>query len=88
MSGFVDNHPLSRDLPEFKTQIHRLKKDNSHFANLLKKYEKLDKEIVRIEQRVEYQDGITLDGMKSERVYMKDELVSMLRKVHDNASAD
>lgn len=88
MSEFVDNHPLSRDLPEFKEQIHTLKLNNAHFTKLMQKYESLDKEIVRIEQGVEYQDGLTLDGMKSERVHLKDELVSMLRKEKDNTSAN
>jgi len=80
MSGLVDNHPLSRDLPKFKEQIHSLKMENNHFSRLMDKYEELDKEIVRIEQGVEYRDDLTLDGMKSKRVHLKDELVSIIQK--------
>lgn len=79
MSGFVDNHPLSRDLPEYKERIHDLKMNNGHFSKLMQKYESLDKEIVRIEQGVEHRDDLTLDGMKTKRVHLKDELVEMLR---------
>lgn len=80
MSGLVDNHPLARDLPNYKKQIHTQKMENRHFANLLEKYEALDKEIVRIEQGVEHRDDLTLDGMKSQRVQLKDELVEILQK--------
>jgi uncharacterized protein YdcH (DUF465 family) len=79
MSKLVDNHPLSRDLPEFKDKIHDLKLENAHFRRLFDKYEALDKDIVRAEQRVENVDDLELDGLKMQRVQLKDELVGILK---------
>ncbi len=79
MSEFVDNHPLGRDLPEYKEEIHALKLNDAHFVRLMERYETLDKEIVRAEQGLEYHEDLELDGMKMERVKLKDELVEMLR---------
>jgi len=81
MSGYVDNHPLSRDLPEFRDAIHQLKMNNNHFQKMMTAYESLDKEIVRAEQGVEHIDDLDLDDMKIRRVSLKDELTDMLRKV-------
>ena len=80
MSKLVDNHPLARDLPENKDKIHDLKLENAHFMRLFEKYEALDKDIVRAEQRVENLDDLELDALKMQRVQLKDELVDMLQK--------
>lgn len=79
MSKLVDNHPLSRDLPEYKDTIHHLKSSNAHFSRLMSEYEDLDKHIVRIEQGVETANGLELDELKMKRVNSKDYLVDMLR---------
>ncbi len=79
MSGYVDNHPLARDLPEYRDAIHKLKMSNNHFHRKMTEYETLDKEIVRFEQGVENIDDLELDGMKMQRVKKKDELTEMLR---------
>jgi uncharacterized protein YdcH (DUF465 family) len=47
---------------------------------LFEKYEALDKDIVRAEQRVENLDDLELDALKMQRVQLKDELVDMLQK--------
>ncbi len=74
MSGLVDNHPLSRDLPELKDSIHALKLDDAHFAKELERYEALDKEIVRIEQGLELRTDDELEALKVQRVHLKDAL--------------
>ena len=79
MSQFVDNHPLARDLPEFKDAIHDLKMGDAHFSRLMENYEALDKSIVRAEQGVEHIEDLELDGMKMQRVQLKDELHAMLK---------
>ena len=81
MSKLVDNHPLARDLPEYKAAIHDLKSNNAHFSRLMEEYEALDKQVVRIEQNVERADDLELDNMKMQRVQKKDYLVEMLRKI-------
>lgn len=79
MSQYVDNHSLAQDLPEFRQAIHDLKKHNSHFSRLLGKYETLDKNIVRVEQGLEYLPDLELDALKLERVQLKDNLVNLLK---------
>ena len=79
MSELVDNHPLSRDLPEYKETIHTLKLKNAHFTRIMSEYETLDKQIVRIEQGVERAEDLELDELKMQRVKTKDYLVDMLR---------
>lgn len=80
MSQLVDNHPLARDLPEYKDTIHDLKMNDAHFSRLMEEYETFDKEIVRIEQGLEHVADLELDGMKMKRVKMKDELMALLQK--------
>lgn len=79
MSEFVDNHPLARDLPEFKESIHALKLDNNRFSKQMTTYEDLDKEIVRTEQGVDLKSDLELDALKMKRVHLKDELYQMLK---------
>lgn len=80
VSEFVDNHPLARDLPEYRDSIHALKIDDRRFSLQMEKYEALDKEIVRVEQGVEHMPDLELDALKMQRVQLKDDLVDMLKK--------
>lgn len=78
MSQLVDNHPLSRDFPDLKDEIHRLKSTNAHFVRLNDDYEAIDKAIVRAEQGVEHPGHDELETMKVRRVRLKDQLYAML----------
>jgi len=80
MSDYVDNHPLSRDLPQYRQAIRDLKMNNKHFSRLLVEYEAIDKKIVRIEQGVEHTDDLELDALKMKRVHLKDDLVEHLQQ--------
>jgi uncharacterized protein YdcH (DUF465 family) len=80
MSQLVDNHPLAQDLPEYRDAIHNMKMNNAHFSRLMEEYEALDKQIVRAEQGVEYIPDLELDGLKMQRVKLKDDLVSQLQQ--------
>ena len=78
MSQLIDNHPLSRDFPELKDEIHRLKKTNAHFVKLHDDYESVDKAVVRAEQGLEHPGPDQLETMKVNRVRLKDQLYTML----------
>ncbi|MEZ5739522.1 MAG: YdcH family protein [Burkholderiaceae bacterium] len=78
MSESVDNHPLGRDFPESRDAIHKLKTGNAHFANLMHKYEEIDRAIVRAEQGVEHVSAEQLEPMKVQRVRLKDQLYQMI----------
>ncbi len=79
MSQLVDNHPLSRDFPELKDTIHRLKQDNAHFARLNEAYESVDKAVVRAEQGLEHLAHEQLEALKVQRVKLKDQLYAILK---------
>ena len=79
MSQYVDNHSLAEDLPEHRETIHRLKMNDAHFAKCMDQYESLDKHIVRIEQGLEHIPDLELDGLKMQRVQLKDDLVRQLQ---------
>lgn len=80
MSQFVDNHPLSRDLPEFKGTIHELKMKDAHFSRLMSEYESVDKEVVRAEQSVDLRKDEEIDTLKMTRVQLKDTLYQILQQ--------
>jgi uncharacterized protein YdcH (DUF465 family) len=74
----VDHHPLVKDFPEFRERIHSLKHD-AHFARLSREYEALDKEIVRLEDGVEQAGDSALEGLKKQRLAIKDLLYALLK---------
>ncbi|MEZ5658082.1 MAG: YdcH family protein [Burkholderiaceae bacterium] len=80
MSQFVDNHPLGRDFPELKDQIHALKTGDAHFSKLFDEYEAIDREVVRAEQGVEHLGDFDLEDLKKKRLALKDELYGLLKK--------
>ena len=76
----IDNHPssLADEFPELKDKIHTLKMDNAHFARLFEQYNDRDREIVRIEVGVENAGDFGLEGLKKQRMLLKDQLYNML----------
>jgi len=74
----IENHSLANELPEFKNQIHDLKTTNMHFHRLFNEYHDLDKDIHRIETGVENTSDQYLDGLKLQRLHLKDEMLSMI----------
>ena len=45
----LSHHPLVKEFPDYKEQIHELKMTNNHFSKLMKEYEEVDKHVFRIE---------------------------------------
>lgn len=74
----IENHSLANELPEHKERIHDLKINNMHFHRLFNEYHDLDKDIHRIEQGVENTSDQYLDGLKLQRLHLKDEMLGML----------
>ncbi|GAA6134739.1 DUF465 domain-containing protein [Oceaniserpentilla sp. 4NH20-0058] len=74
----IENHSLANELPEHKELIHDLKINNMHFHRLFNEYHDLDKDIHRIEQGVENTSDQYLDGLKLQRLHLKDEMLGML----------
>ena len=76
----VEHHPLIRDFPEMREQLHSLRQSDRHFANLAESYEALDKRNCRAEDGIEALDDATLTGLKQERVALKDDIARQLKR--------
>ena len=75
----LTHHPLVQEFPEYKDTIHQLKMANNRFHNLMDQYEELDKQIFRIEDGEEPTSDEYLEGLKKERVALKDQIYQMLK---------
>ncbi len=75
----VEHHDLSHDFPEYREKIHELKISDHHFANLFDEYNKVDREVRRIEQEIETPSDAYTEELKKKRVKLKDELYLLLR---------
>lgn len=74
------HHKLSEEFPQYKEQIHTLKMGNAHFANILGKWEEVDKQIARAEARIELMSEAEEEMLRKQRLALKDEIYKMLRE--------
>ena len=77
----IEHHPLTKEFPEFRDQIHTLKEGDAHFARMMDEYEEVDKEIVRIETEQEARTDEYLEDRKKVRLSLKDKLYAALKAV-------
>ena len=73
------SHDLHKEFPDLTDKIHALKTGNHHFARLFEQYGTLDNQIVKIEEGITPMDGLALEGLKKERLKLKDDLYDMLK---------
>ncbi|WP_028536517.1 YdcH family protein [Paludibacterium yongneupense] len=66
--------------PEFRDLISKLKKEDEHFSRLFNKHNDLDQQIKNIENRIEPEGRAGVDGLKKEKLKLKDELYQILKK--------
>jgi uncharacterized protein YdcH (DUF465 family) len=71
-------HELAEEFPEMTDRLHALKTTNSHFARLVEEYHDLNREIHRMETRVEPTSEDVEEELKRRRVRLKDEIAQML----------
>jgi len=74
-----EKHDLIHELPEHKERIHELKLSNKHFEKLFNKYHDLDHQVRRIEEGIETPADEFVEGLKKERLQLKDELFGMIK---------
>ena len=75
---FGEKHDLVHELPEHRERIHQLKTSNEHFAKLFDEYHELDHQILRMEEGIETPSDEVLEELKKKRLYLKDQLYSMI----------
>jgi uncharacterized protein YdcH (DUF465 family) len=76
----LEHHPLHREFPDLKHQLQRLLANDGHFARLAEEYAAVDKRIYQVESGREAMDELQIQGLKRQRVALKDELDERLRK--------
>ncbi len=76
----IEAHDLVHEFPEHRERIHEMKMNDAHFARLFEEYHTVNKEVQRIEQRVENTSDEYLEEQKKKRLALKDELYGMLTK--------
>ena len=69
---------LDEDFPDMAERIHELKTTDNHFARLVEEYHELNRQIHRIETRVEPSSEDVEEELKRKRVRLKDEIAQML----------
>ncbi|MEY4011267.1 MAG: hypothetical protein RIT22_391 [Bacteroidota bacterium] len=75
----MERHDLLHELPEYQDRIHQLKLENAHFRKVFDEYHELEHEIHRINTGVETVTDEQLHQLKANLLFMKDELVSIIK---------
>lgn len=75
----MENHDLHHEFPQHEEKIHSLKISDTHFRRIFDQYHHVNKDIHRVETSGVYTDE-ELKILKSKRLHLKDELLSMLEK--------
>jgi uncharacterized protein YdcH (DUF465 family) len=71
-------HELAEEFPEFTDRMRELNASNGHFARLADEYHDVNRQIHRIETRVEPAAEDVEEELKRRRVRLKDEIAQML----------
>lgn len=71
-------HELAEEFPEAAEKIHALKTTNAHFARLAETYHEVNREIHRIETRIEPTSDEVEQELRRKRLHLKDEIAAMI----------
>ena len=65
-------------LPEYRDEIHNLKQENAHFANIFEKHNVLDQKVEDAEADRIILTDVELEMLKKEKLLLKDEAYKMI----------
>ncbi len=74
-------HQLQEEFPQEVRFIQRLMRTNYQFKRLATRYDEINGKIYRIETEEEPTSDEVLERLKKQRLKIKDEIASMLRKL-------
>ena len=74
-------HQLQEEFPQEVRFIQRLMRTNYQFRRLATRYDEINGKIYRIETEEEPTSDEVLERLKKQRLKIKDEIASMLRKL-------
>lgn len=70
--------------PEYRDLISQLKTTDRHFQSLFQKHNDLDQRVKNMEARIEPGTHEEIEVLKKEKLLLKDELYTLLRKASAN----
>lgn len=73
------HHPILREFPEHREVIRRLKGANDHFRCVFDEYHRLDDEIYRIEEEIDFATDQEIEELKMRRAKLKDYIYHLIR---------
>lgn len=73
------HHPILREFPEHREVIRRLKGSNEHFRSVFDEYHRLDDEIYRIEEDIDFAMDQEIEELKMRRARLKDYIYHSIR---------
>ena len=73
--------------PEYRDLITQLKTSDHHFTRLFDKHNELDQKIKNMEAHIEPGSPVEIEVLKKEKLALKDELYSLLKKASAEATA-
>jgi uncharacterized protein YdcH (DUF465 family) len=82
------HHPIMREFPEFRETIRRLKGSNDHFRSVFDEYHRLDDEIYRIEEDIDFATDQEIEELKMRRAKLKDYIYHVIRHAPVSAPAN
>lgn len=72
------HHPILREFPEHRETIKRLKSSSDHFRHLYEEYHRLDDEIYRIEEDIDFATDQEIEELKMRRAKLKDYIYHLI----------
>lgn len=65
-------------LHEYRDVISEIKVSNAHFAKIFEKHNDLDQQIADVEEGREHMEQLALEGLKKEKLKLKDQAYTMI----------
>jgi uncharacterized protein YdcH (DUF465 family) len=72
-------HDLEEDFPSYRTTIAQLRSTDETFANLVSRYDDVNREVIILEQQNIPTDDFTFENLKKQRALLKDEIYARLQ---------
>ena len=72
------HHPIFREFPEHRETIKRLKGSDNDFRHLFDEYHKLDDEVYRIEEEIDFATDQEIEELKMRRAKLKDAIYHII----------
>ena len=76
---YIQPHDVEHEFPEYRQTLEEMRSNDSHLAQLVAEYERLNSEIVDIEENDKPFQDFEFEEMKKRRLMLKDEIYLILR---------